>query len=444
MRVFHQDSSSIRRRKAQLPSWLAALTAAVLLAALTSGAATAATPTTMAAGDPSVITDWNQLAVTTLVGDTTKQGTETILYMGFVQAAVYDAVVGVEGRYAPYQFHAHAPHRTSAQAAAVAAAHKVLVTYVPSAQANLDAAYAASLAKLPDGKAKTRGIAFGTRAADNLIRLRAHDGRNDPTILFTQAPAPGIWRPTPPAFAPMVTPWLGFVTPLLLRSATQFAPPTPPALTSARYTRDFNEVKALGSATSTVRTPAQTDTAVFFSGNPLIMFNAALRDQVTVRHLDIVDAARMFAAIDMSIADAVISVWHAKYVDGTWRPITAITLADTDNNPATDPDRSWVPLFPTPAYPEYPSGYTAFVASASRGLQNVFHTRHLQLTLNSTAAPNLPRQYDSGRVLRQDVVNARMWLGIHFRFGDTAARDLGVRVADWNLDHYFQPLHSHR
>src|SRR4029450_11463500 len=172
--------------------------------------------------------------------------------------------------------------------------------------------------------------------------------------------------------------------------------------------------------------------------------NAALRDQVTVRDLDIVDAARMFAAIDMSIADAIISVWHAKYVDGTWRPITAITLADTDGNPATDPDPSWVPLFPTPAYPEYPSGYTAFEASASRGLEDVFHPRHLQLTLTSTAAPNLPRQYDSGDVLRQDVVNARMWLGIHFRYGDTAARDMGVRLADWTLDHYFQRVEEKR
>jgi hypothetical protein len=164
---------------------------------------------------------------------------------------------------------------------------------------------------------------------------------------------------------------------------------------------------------------------------------------VTLRHLDIVDAARMFAATDMSIADTIISVWHAKYVDGTWRPITAINLADTDNNPATDPDPSWAPLFPTPAYPEYPSGYTAFVASASRGLGNVFDTRHLQLTLISTGSP-LPRQYDSGRALRQDVVNARMWLGIHFRFGDTAARDLGVRLADWTLEHYFQPVEEER
>jgi hypothetical protein len=443
MRVFHQDSSSsTRRRKAHLRSWLAAVAAAILLAALASGPATAATDTTMDPGDPAVISDWNELAATTLVGDTTKPPVEHALYMAFVQAAVYDAVVGVEGRYAPYRFHAQAPHGTSAQAAAVAAAHKVLVTYVPSAQTTLDIAYAASLAQLPDGKAKTRGIAFGIRAADNLIRLRAHDGRNAP-IQFMQAPAPGIWRPTPPAFAPMIDPWMGFVTPLLVHSPTQFGPPPPPALTSGRYTRDFNEVKALGSATSTARTPAQTDTALFYSGLANPQLQAMLRDQVTVRDLDLVDAARMFAAADMSAADTIISVWHAKYVYGFWRPDTAINLADTDGNPATDPDPSWAPLRPDPAYPEYPSGYNGFAAAVSRGLEDVFHTRQLQLTVISTAVPGAVRRYQTGAALRQDVVDGRMWLGVHFRFADTAARDMGISLTDWTLAHYFQPLHHH-
>jgi len=433
---------SPRRRHAPVRGWLAALAAAALLAAVAGGTATAATPTTTAADDPTVITDWNALAVTTLAGDPTKAPTEGLLYMAFVHAAVYDAVVGVEGRYDPYQFHAHAPRGASAQAAAAAAAHKVLVTYSPSAQTTLDAAYAASLATLPDGKAKTHGIAFGTRAADNLIRLRANDGRNAP-ILFTQPPAPGVWRPTPPAFAPMVTPWMGFVTPLLVHSPTQFAPPPPPALTSARYTRDFNEVKALGSATSTQRTAAQTSTALFYSGLANVQFQAMLRDQVTVRHLDITDAARMFAAADMSAADTIISVWHAKYVDGTWRPDTAITLADTDNNPATDPDPSWVPLRPDPAYPEYPSGYNGFAAAVTRGLERVFRTDQLQLTVTSTAVPDV-RHYETASALRQDVVDGRMWLGVHFRFADTASRDMGLRLTDWTLDHYFQPVDEER
>jgi hypothetical protein len=357
MRAFIQGSStSFRRRKANLPRWLAAFTAAVLLVTLATGTATAATGAPTATDDPTVVSDWNEIAVTTLAGDPTK-GVDAVLYMGFVQAAVYDAVVGVEGRYEPYRFHARAPHKTSVQAAAVAAAYKVLVTYVPSAQATLDERYAASLAQIPDGKAKARGIRFGTRAAEHLIRLRANDGRNAP-IEFTQPPAPGVWRPTPPGFLPMSAPWLGFVTPLLVRRATQFAPPAPPALTSARYTRDFNEVKALGSATSTERTPAQTDTARFFSGNALVQYNAALRDQVRVRHLDIVEAARMFAAIDMSVADAAISVWHAKYVYGFWRPVTAINLADTDGNPATAADPTWTPLVVTPRTRSTPAATT--------------------------------------------------------------------------------------
>jgi hypothetical protein len=444
MREFIQGSStSIRRRKAQLPSWLAAFTAAVLLATLATGTATAAAGAAAATDDARVITEWNTIAVSTLTGDTTKTPVEAIIYMAFVHAAVYDAVVGVEGRYEPYRFHAHAPRKTSAEAAAVAAAHKVLVTYSPYAQANLDQAYAASLAQIPDGKAKTRGITFGTRAAEHLIQLRADDGRNAP-ILFTQAPAPGVWRPTPPGFAPMVDPWLGFVTPLLVRSPIQFAPPPRPALTSRRYTRDFNEVKALGSATSTERTAAQTDTALFYSGLANVQFQAMLRDQVTVRDLDIVDAARMFAAADMSAADTIISVWYTKYVDGFWRPSTAINLAGTDGNPATEADPSWAPLRPDPAYPEYPSGYNGFAAAVTRGLEKVFHTRQLQLTVISTAVPNVERRYDTGRALRQDVVDGRMWLGVHFRFADTAARDMGIRLADWALAHYFQPLHRHR
>jgi hypothetical protein len=317
----------------------------------------------------------------------------------------------------------------------------VLVTYSPYAQATLDAAYAASLAQLPDGQAKDRGVAFGTRAAEHLIELRANDGRDAP-IMFTKPPAPGVWRPTPPAFLPMSAPQLGFVTPLLVRSATQFAPPDPPKLTSARYTRDFNEVKAFGSSGSTERTAAQTDTATFFSGNGLVQYNAALRDQVTVRELDIVEAARMFAAVDMNVADAVISVWYAKYVHGFWRPVTAINLADTDGNPATVADPTWTSLLPAPAYPEYPSGYNVVNSAVTHSLENLFHTRHLQLTLISTAVPGVRRNYDSGRVLRRDVVNARMWNGFHFRFANTAARDMGRRLSRWTLDRYFQPLHK--
>lgn len=253
----------------------------VMFVTCLAAASTANATTTARAEDPTVIPDWNAIAVSTFTADPAKVPQETPLYTAFVQAAVYNAVVGIDGRYEPYRFHARAPRGASAQAAAVAAAYTVLVTYSPYAKANLDAPYATSLAQIPDGKAKTRGIAFGTLAADKLIAMRANDGRNAP-IFFTQPPAPGVSRPMPPGFLPMAVPWMGSVTPLLLRSSAQFGEPgPPPALTSDRYTRDFNEVKAFGSATSTVRMPEQTSTALFFSGNAPIQFNAALRDQMT-------------------------------------------------------------------------------------------------------------------------------------------------------------------
>lgn len=423
------SSHSVLRRVA------AALSVLLILPALSTGSAAASRQ--KATEDPTAIADWNALAVTTLVGDPKKKAPETFLYMGFVQAAVYDAVVGIHGRFKPYLFHERAPRGSSAQAAAVAAAHEVLVTYSPYAQAGLDAAYVASLAQIPDGQAKTHGITFGTRVADNLIRARSHDGRNAP-ISFTATPGPGVWRPTPPGLAQMLDPWLGAVTPLLVHSATQFAPPPPPSLTSARYTRDFAEVKAFGSLTSAVRTAAQTSTAMFFSGNALIQYNAAMRDQMVRRHMDLTDAARMFAAVDMATVDALITVWHAKLLYGLWRPITAINLADTDGNPATVADPNWVPLTPTPAYPEYSSGYNVVTAAFSGGLAGLFRTDDLDLTLISSAVPDV-RQYDSARALRADVVNARVWLGYHFRTADTVSRDLGLRLTDWALENFFQP-----
>jgi hypothetical protein len=418
------------------PAWVVSAVV-VLLIPLTPTTAAAANPHL---GDATVISNWNVIARDTLLNDPGKKPTESNLYLGFVNAAVYDAIVGIDGRYEPYRFRERAPRGASDQAAAVAAAHKILVTYSPYAQSSLDTAYSAALAQIPDGQAKTDGIAFGIRAADNLISLRANDGRNAP-ILFTRSPAPGVWRPTPPAFLSMFVPWMGAVTPLLVRSGAQFGEPgPPPALTSRRYTRDFAEVKALGSVNSTVRTADQTGTALFFSGSATIQLVAALVDQAMVRHLDIVDAARMFAAVNMSVADTIISVWHAKLLYGFWRPITAITLADTDGNRATAADPNWAPLLTTPPYPEFVSGYSGLAGALTRSLTEALRTHHLRLSLISSAVPNVTRGYDSGKALDRDVISARVWLGIHFRTADRLGVRMGHQVADWALDHFFRPL----
>ena len=287
------------------------------------------------------------------------------------------------------------------------------------------------------GRGKDQGVAFGELAAQRIIQLRTGDGRNAP-ITFTTPPAPGVWRPTPPALLPMSAPWLGFVRPLMLRSVIPYVPGPPPALTSARYTHDFAEVKAFGSATSTVRTADETALGLFFSGLAPVQYNAALRDQVAVRHLDIVDAAHLLAAVTMTQADTIIAIWRTKYVYGFWRPITAIQLADTDGNPATAPDTGWTPLVVTPNYPEYVSGYSGITGSFATALAGALDTHHLRLTLISTAVPGAQRSYDSGAALDRDVINARVWIGIHFRTSDVRGVRLGQQVASWTLDHYFQ------
>lgn len=431
---------------------LAGGTAAVLLTSLMVTAPTAASAkdtTANEARSAAVISEWNEIAQKTLMADTTKSVPEDFLYMGFMHAAVYNAVVGIEGRYQPYRFRTKAPQGASAQAAAVAAAHKILLEYSPDAQhADLDAAYAASLAKIPDGDAETRGVTFGELAATTLIKQRTDDGRNG-SIKFTQEPASGVWRPTPapttpPNLSPFAVPWMGFVNPLLVRSGDQFGEPgAPPAMTSERYTREFNEVKALGSSNSTQRTTEQTDTAKFYSGNAFAQFNTALRDQVIVRKLDSADSARMFAAVNMSLADGLISVWRSKYVYSVWRPITAIQLAETDGNPATTADPSWQPMLATPPYPEYVSGYSGLIGAFTRALGETFQTRQLQLTFTSTAVPNVTRFYDSEKAACQEVVDARVWLGIHFRTADVRGARMGQQVADWALDHYFRPVSQH-
>jgi hypothetical protein len=417
---------------------LTALAAGTTLAVTSLAGPAAATPASPDVA--SVVSDWNAVAMSTLFGDTSIPAQETYLYAAFMHAAIYDAAVGVHGRYQPYQSHQRAPRGTSATAAAAAAGHKILETHSPSSQATLDSALATSLAGVPDGSAKDRGVTYGEQVAQHIIDLRANDGRGA-DVHFTEPAAPGVWRPTPPLFLDMAVPWLGGVTPLLARSAAQFAPPPPPSLTSRRYTRDFAEVKAYGSATSTVRTADQTATAHFYSGNVGLQLNAALRDQAAARNLDITDSARMFADVDMTVADALIVAWQAKLTYGFWRPSTAIQLADTDGNPATTADPAWTPLLVNPNYPDYISGYNSVIAASSGALDRLFGPHSLNLTLTSTAVPGATRHYDSGAALRTDVVNARMWLGIHFRTADTSARTMGVDLADWTNRHYFQPVH---
>jgi hypothetical protein len=428
------------RPRSRVRAWIVATTAALLLAS--SGLVADGVAARSRLGNPGVIANWNLVAQATLLGDTTKRPQEHFLYLAFLNIAMYDAVVGIHGRYEPYALHARAHGRTSDEAAVAAAAHHVLETYSPYAQTTLDAAYSAALASIPDGRAKTRGIAFGLRAANKIIALRANDGRNA-DITFAPPPGPGVWRPTPPANLAMFVPWMGSVKPLVVRSGAQYGEPgPPPAMTSDRYTADFNEVASMGGsvATGSNRTDDQTATALFFSGNAQVQFTGALIDQAVTRHMNIVDSARMFAAVNTSIADSLIAVWHSKVHYGFWRPITAINLADTDGNPDTDVNATWVPLLTTPPYPDYVSGYSGVTGAFTRALQKTLGTRHLDVTLHSTAVPGAERHYERAGSLNNAVIDARIWLGIHFRFADTAGVTMGQRTANYVLNHAFEAL----
>ena len=260
---------------------------------------------------------------------------------------------------------------------------------------------------------------FGKRAAQRIIDLRADDGRYAP-LEFTKPVGPGVWRPTAEQavpFAPFSTTWMAELEPLVLADAEQFRPGPPPAMTSARYARQYNEVKDLGRATESTRTPRQTKTALFFSDIGVGGLQAALRDLATRREMNISDSARLLAVANVAAADGFVSAWDAKFHYGFWRPSTAIQLGDTDGNDATDPDPTWKPLILNPPYPDYTSGLNTAVGAISRSVARVLGTNRIDLFITSTAAGQT-RHYRFAGPLNRAAINARIWSGLHFRSAD--------------------------
>jgi hypothetical protein len=409
------------------------------------GSAAAAQPP--AAANPAVIPVWNAIAVSTITGPAPtgvgKANVEAFLWYAYVQAAVYNAVNGITGEYELYEWNAKAPKKASPQAAAAVAAHGVLMEYFGSGDfvnseaiaANLNAALATSLGQIPDGVAKDQGVRYGERAAERLIELRADDGRFAP-IVFDRLPAPGVWRPTPPAMAPFFGPWLGQVDPFVLNSPIQFDPGPPPPIASDLYVKEFEEVRDYGVNVGSLRSPQQTQTALFFSDTGVGALQAGLRDLVIRRGLDISDSARLLAAVDLSMADSAIAVWNAKFRYAWWRPMTAIREADTDGNPNTAAVPGWTPLLVNPPYPDWPSGLCGVFGAASAALTRLNADGRVDLNLTSVAA-GVARHYDLAADIQHDAIDARVFSGIHFRTADEVAIAMGAQVANWALDHHF-------
>ena len=416
-----------------------AATALLLSLTLISAAPAAAVPPPGAA-NARVITTWNEIAVNTVTNNGAAASPTSFNYFAFVHLAMYNAVVGITGGYEPYHWDKHAPTGASPEAAAAAAAHRVLSNYFPAAAANLNAQLDASLALVPDGGAQDKGISYGVRAANNIIALRANDGRNA-VVNVPIADAPGEWVPTSSApTAQFASAWLGGVTPLAIQSATQFAPGGPPLISDEKYVTEFNEVKKVGdiNAPLTDRSAAMTQTARFFSDAGILPMQGALRELATRRALDIDDSARLFAAVDTSIADGAITVWHAKLQYMWWRPITAIRMAETDGNDDTAGDENWTPLIGTPPYPDWPSGLCSVVGATSTALERLNPDGMLDINIRSNAA-NETRYFATKADIAPLAVDARVWSGIHFRTADEVSIDIGTSVATYVLDNYFQP-----
>ena len=389
--------------------------------------------------------DWNGIAVQAVVtAGTQRPGPTGILDIAMVQAAVYDAVQAIEGRFKPY--HSEIPGASGSPVAAAAkAAHDVLVNRFPAQTASLDTTYHLYLANHYLSETDP-GVAVGATAAAGIIALRANDGSfpNPPPPPFVGGTDPGVWRPTPPGFGPMVAPWLGSVTPFTLTSSSQFRAQRPPALTSPEYTRDYNEVKDIG-AINSPRTAAQTDLANFWNSNYVMLWNRVLRELAAAHVDNIGDSARLFALADMAMADAIITAWDSKIHYVFWRPITAIREGNNDGNPQTDGDASWTPFITTPAYPDYTSGANNISRAALRSFELFFGA---DMTFEVTTTNPGPTMQDTRTFNRfadaaEEVVNARIYEGIHFRFADTAARKQGKQVAQWAHSHFLRSLNDH-
>jgi hypothetical protein len=414
----------------------------VLTLAVAAAVALSATVATSSAhqqlpGPPDTyVTDWDAVGNQAFTAAALSPVEGHVIF-GYVAIAVYDSVIAVKGGYKPFAVGVEAPAGTSAEAAVAAAAHSILVHYLPlQAPSILDPAYAASLATIPDGQAKTDGVALGAGIANLLIALRAGDGFRAPvTYTAPNPPIPGVWLPTAPT--PPVGTYAGLMRPFSLDSADQFRPHGPPALDSKRWAREYNEVKEIGSSTSTTRTAEQTLAARFWAEPPVQQAHGAFRKFVLDHQLDVVGAARFMAMISVTYADALIACWDAKYHYAFWRPITAIRAGDTDGNNATVGDAAWSPLIGTPNHPDYTSGHSCLTPAGGRVIASFLGTQHIDFTIPSLTGLG-DRHFADVQDLQDEVGNARIWGGIHYRSAVEDGIVIGKRTMDQVLGHHFQ------
>lgn len=441
---------------------LVAVAVGALLGALGVAGASAARPAT---ADATAVTQWNLIAVSTITGIPGPAGgapPASQLNMGMVQGAVYDAVNAITPKHhRPYLLKRRFGNRASDEAAVATAAYRVLKNIVETVPqsitfpretllATLASQYQAATNAIPDSRFKKRGIAAGTAAAQAMIDARQGDGRFGPSQ-WVPNPNRGHWDPVAPNGTTVQdpTPWVGGVKPFLMRSSSQFRSAGPLALDSPAYAAEFNEVKALGGdgvVTPSARTGTQTYIAKWWQSNPVASWNDVARQLIARNHLDASDSARLLAMENLAAADAAINDWNDKYHFDFWRPFQAIRRAAQDGNPATAPDLTWTPLLTAP-YPDHVSGHLGLDGSHAGVLRMFFcdaPAGGYQIT-STFVNPGGPatRTFSSFNQALDEIVEARIWAGLHFRTADVQGRQLGTNVANFAAANYFEPVGNH-
>jgi len=421
------------------------LVGALAVAVTASLSVASAKPPKPTAVPPDAVLIWNTNTVNAVRASTpTKFQTDGMVYMSYVQAAVYDAVTKIEGRYQPYHdFTVAVGPGASVQAAVAAAARTTLDYYLPDQQPVVDAQYTAYIASLSGNV--SGGVAVGEAAAQDIIAFRTGDGLKAATPSYGGIGPilPGQWQLQPNQA--VQTPWLATMRPFLLEQASQFRAGPPPSLTSHRYAKDLNETEAYGALNSTVRTSEQKAIAYFWVGNNINQYNQTMQTVVGQHGMDLVDAAHLLAMGEIVATDAGIACYDSKFFYQFWRPITAIRNADKDGNPDTTADPAWQALLGVPGHPEYPSQHGCFTAGFSDALAAALHTKHLDVTMpggeNGSSVLTTTQHFNDVDDMQDQVVDARVWLGFHFRNSVKQGEMLGNRVAGWELKRYFKPVH---
>jgi len=383
------------------------------------------------------VTDWNQTAISAAASIGISTGWQSRI-VAIAHAAMFDAVNSIERKYTKYAIEVSPPAGASADAAAITAAHAVLMQLVPDEKKKLDAALTTTLANVADGAAKDAGTAVGREVAAKLLDLRNNDGI-DAKVAYTPGTAPGAWQPTPPDFAPGILPQFGGVTPFVLKSSDRFTLPGPPTLDSEAFARDMQEIQAVGARRSTSRTAEQSEVAIFWTVSTHMPFNAAARAAATKRGNSLVENARLFALLNMVGADSQIGCWHWKYQVNFWRPVTAIRAADSAKNAALKSDPNWEPILTTPAHPDYPSGHASYGGAAAEVLKAVFGDDRVDVSFTWPAF-GVTRTYASFAQIDREIIDARVWGGIHFRKTDEDSSAFGHKIGEYAVKAWLRPV----